>query len=93
MITGRGWIEGGYRYISVDGVKIAEHRHIVQQREGRKLTSNEVVHHADGNPLNNDSANLVICLAPNTSGSMPARRGDRGRSRRRGERCDYARPG
>ena len=32
----KGWIEGGYRYMYVDGVKIAEHRHIVQQREGRK---------------------------------------------------------
>jgi HNH endonuclease len=53
-------MEGGYRYICVNGVKIAEHRHIVQQREGRKLTSDEVVHHADGNPLNNDPDNLVV---------------------------------
>jgi hypothetical protein len=60
---GRGWIEGGYRYIYVDGVKIAEHRHIVEQREGRKLASNEVVHHIDGNPFNNDPDNLVV-LSP-----------------------------
>ena len=56
----KGWIEGGYRYIQVDGVKIAEHRHIVEEREGRKLTSSEVVHHCDGNPLNNHSDNLVV---------------------------------
>lgn len=58
--VGKGWIEHGYRYICVDGVRIAEHRHIVGQREGRKLTSDEVIHHADGNPLNNDPKNLVV---------------------------------
>jgi len=50
----------GYRFIRVDGKKIAEHRHVVEQREGRKLARNEIVHHVDGNPLNNDPDNLVI---------------------------------
>ena len=59
-VGSKGWIEGGYRYLTVDGVRIAEHRHIVQQREGRKLASNEVVHHVDGDPLNNDHSNLVL---------------------------------
>jgi hypothetical protein len=58
--VGKGWIEGGYRYIYADGVKIASHRHIVEQREGRRLSSNEVVHHVDGNPMNNDPDNLVV---------------------------------
>ena len=58
--VGIGWIEGGYRYICVRGKKIAEHRQVVEQREGRKLTSSEVVHHVDGSPLNNDPDNLVI---------------------------------
>jgi HNH endonuclease len=53
-------MEGGYRYIFVNGRKIAEHRQIVAQREGRQLGSNEVVHHVDGDPLNNHPANLVI---------------------------------
>jgi hypothetical protein len=56
----RGWLERGYRFIRVNGKKIAEHRHILEVREGRKLNSNEIVHHADSNPLNNDPANLVI---------------------------------
>jgi hypothetical protein len=58
--VGKGWIEGGYRYLYVDGVKIAEHRHIVEQRLGRKLSSNEVVHHVDGDRLNNDPNNFAI---------------------------------
>src|SRR5437879_13683 len=60
LVGSKGWIEGGYRHLCVNGVGIAEHRHIVEQREGRKLASNEVVHHVDGDPLNNDPANLVV---------------------------------
>ena len=59
-VGSKGWLEGGYKYIRVNGRKIAEHRRVMEQKLGRKLTSNEVVHHADGNPLNNDPANLVI---------------------------------
>ena len=44
----------------MNGEKIAFHRHVVELQIGRKLTSNEVVHHVDGNPLNNDPANLVV---------------------------------
>lgn len=36
------------------------HRKIVQQEIGRKLEHDEVVHHLDGNKLNNDLNNLVI---------------------------------
>jgi hypothetical protein len=57
---GNGWIECGHRFISVNGTKIAEHRHIVEEREGRKLRSDEIVHHVDGDPLNNDPDNLVV---------------------------------
>jgi len=58
--TGNGWIECGYPYISVDGRKIAEHRHVVEQREGRKLARGEVIHHVDGNKSNNSPENLLI---------------------------------
>jgi HNH endonuclease len=59
-VGSKGWMEGGYRYISVNGRKIAEHRHFVEQREGRELASNEVVHHVDGDKLNNAPDNLVV---------------------------------
>lgn len=58
--TGIGWKESGYWYIRIDGRKIAFHRWVMEQHEGRRLTSSEVVHHLDGNPMNNDPANLTI---------------------------------
>ena len=59
-VGSRGWMEGGYRFIRVDGRKIAVHRHVMELKLGRKLTSAEIVHHVDWNPLNNDPDNLVI---------------------------------
>ena len=57
-------MEGGYKFIRVNGKKIALHRHVMELKLGRKLTRNEVVHHADGNPLNNDPTNLVVLSRP-----------------------------
>lgn len=37
------------------------HRIVAEKMIGRKLKSNEVVHHKDGNPSNNDPSNLEIC--------------------------------
>jgi HNH endonuclease len=58
--VGKGWIEGGYWHVSIDGQKVAFHRWLVEQMLGRPLTSEEVVHHVDGDPLNNDPDNLVL---------------------------------
>ena len=49
-----------YKAIRVDGKKIDEHRHIMQLKLGRKLKTNEVVHHIDGNKRNNDISNLEL---------------------------------
>ena len=38
----------------------SEHRYIVEQKIGRKLKSDEIVHHIDGNKRNNDPSNLTI---------------------------------
>lgn len=54
---GAGWISShGYRYIGSKG----EHRLIMERILGRELHYNEVVHHRDGNPLNNDPSNLEL---------------------------------
>jgi hypothetical protein len=57
---GKGWIEQGRRFISIDGKKKALARHLVEQREGRTLDRDEIAHHIDHNCLNDDPTNLTI---------------------------------
>ena len=42
-------------------IEIFMHKVIVEEDIGRKLTSNEMVHHIDCNKLNNDIDNLWVC--------------------------------
>lgn len=49
-----------YRAIKVNGVKQDYHRYLMEQKLGRKLDSNEVVHHMDDNKSNNDIDNLQV---------------------------------
>lgn len=39
---------------------VYEHRYVVECAIGRALKSDEIVHHKDGNKLNNDKSNLTI---------------------------------
>lgn len=41
--------------------KYHEHRLVVEQKIGRPLRSDEIVHHIDGNKRNNSLNNLMIC--------------------------------
>lgn len=50
----------GYVNIMVDGKPMGLHRHLMQEKLGRKLSRNEVVHHIDNNPSNNDISNLTV---------------------------------
>jgi hypothetical protein len=54
------WFERGYKIIVVSGKRISEHRHIMEQHLGRKLTTNEVVHHINENKLDNRLENLQL---------------------------------
>ena len=56
-----GHVNGqGYRIIYRDGKRRVEHRIIMEDMLGRSLTSNEVVHHRDGNRSNNSPDNLQL---------------------------------
>ena len=53
--------KNGYKYIwFADGSGQPEHRYIIEKELGRKLDSNECVHHKDGNRANNDLDNLEV---------------------------------
>jgi hypothetical protein len=41
----------------------SEHRYVMALHLGRPLSSEEVVHHIDGNPKNNNLSNLELCAS------------------------------
>src|SRR5690348_359722 len=57
---GQGWDDQGYKFISVDGRRIAVHRYVMEQALGRRLESWEIVHHIDGDKTNNERWNLMV---------------------------------
>lgn len=42
---------------------VYEHRYLMEQKLGRVLDRKEIVHHIDGNRLNNDISNLELCAS------------------------------
>lgn len=50
----------GYKANKIKGKYVLEHRTIIEKSLGRKLAKDEVVHHKDGNKLNNTISNLQL---------------------------------
>ena len=58
--TGDVWNENDRLWIKHDKGRQRYHRYLMEQNIGRKLLTKEIVHHNDGNRLNNDLGNLQI---------------------------------
>src|SRR5207253_1241942 len=50
----------GYKYVRIPGRRCMEHRLVTERHIGRRLDRSEVVHHKDGNKLNNTIENLEL---------------------------------
>jgi hypothetical protein len=55
-----GWVQDGYKFLLKDGRQVGEHTYIMEQHIGRRINSNEVVHHTNGNRLDNRIENLEL---------------------------------
>lgn len=59
--NGEGGISAqGYKEITIDGKRILKHRYVMERHLDRPLRSYEIVHHKDGNKLNNSIKNLEL---------------------------------
>jgi hypothetical protein len=60
----------GYKIIHVDGRRILEHRYVMEQHLGRRLTAEETVHHVrdEMEKPNNDITNLELWSSRHPSG-------------------------
>lgn len=59
-VKGDSDLKSPYRKIKRHGVNKDEHRYLIEQYLGRELTEDEVVHHKNGNKLDNRIENLEV---------------------------------
>ena len=85
LANARGWritSQGYAEYTTGEHAGRGVHCVIMERRIGRRLLSDEVVHHIDGNKQNNDESNLALVTA---SGHARIHRIQEGERPRRGD--------
>jgi len=60
--------KSGYRYLTVNGRRIAEHRYVLEQLLGRPLEPWETPHHRNGQRADNRPENLELWVKPQPAG-------------------------
>ena len=53
----------GYLRVNIDGKRVLQHRHIMEQHVGRKLTKDERIHHINGIKTDNRIENLELMMS------------------------------
>lgn len=71
------------RWVPALGKRVKLHRLVAAEMVGRPLLLGEVVHHLDGDSLNNDSENLAVLLSQSHHAALESRI----QRARRGHRC------
>jgi hypothetical protein len=74
----------GYRMVKTRWGWEREHRLVAANMLGRSLTEKEVVHHRDGNKLNNSRRNLQVCASQSEHNALHGHEG----SQKRLTRCE-----